>query len=91
MRIFCTKFYNVGKDIFLTGGWDDLVKVIHLFLDCSISGCYKMGFQVWDLRVKTGCVKNIIGPHICGDALDTRVSHTIFWIPTYKIFRVRPF
>ena len=39
------------------------VSIVHTFL-----------FQIWDIRVGNGSIKSIKGPHICGEAIDTRVS-----------------
>ncbi|KAF2904422.1 hypothetical protein ILUMI_01747 [Ignelater luminosus] len=37
-----------------------------------ISGGWDDSVKIWDLREKDGCVRDIRGPHICGDALDIR-------------------
>ncbi|XP_022245206.1 WD repeat-containing protein pop2-like isoform X2 [Limulus polyphemus] len=34
------------------------------------SGGWDESVKVWDLRTEKGLVRNIYGPHICGDALD---------------------
>nr|XP_022900170.1 cleavage stimulation factor subunit 1-like [Onthophagus taurus] len=54
-RIFSIKFHPKRQNIFLSGGWDDCVKI-------------------WDTRNANGCVRNIEGPHICGDAIDVTDS-----------------
>lgn len=35
-------------------------------------------FKIWDERVKDGCVRNIRGPHICGDAIDIKVIKCVY-------------
>lgn len=34
-------------------------------------------FQIWDLRmnVSNACTANIVGPHICGEAIDIKVMN----------------
>ncbi|XP_069703951.1 WD repeat-containing protein 5 homolog [Periplaneta americana] len=63
MRIFALRFHPTMTETFVTGGWDDMVKI-------------------WDIRVKNGCIRNIRGPHICGDAIDLKenVVLTGSWI-----------
>lgn len=38
------------------------------------SGGWDNCVKIWDARVKGGCVKNVNGPHICGDAIDVKVT-----------------
>ncbi|KAI4462223.1 carbohydrate binding domain containing protein [Holotrichia oblita] len=58
LRIFCAKFHPTEEHIFLTGGWDDVIKI-------------------WDVRIKEGCVRNIVGPRICGEAIDVKEKRVL--------------
>uniref|UniRef100_A0A1B6MP67 Uncharacterized protein n=1 Tax=Graphocephala atropunctata TaxID=36148 RepID=A0A1B6MP67_9HEMI len=50
-RIYCVRWLPEDSNIFVSGGWDCIVKV-------------------WDVRKPEGCVRNIEGPYIFGEAID---------------------
>ncbi|KAF7998170.1 hypothetical protein HCN44_009568 [Aphidius gifuensis] len=50
------------------------VKFHQTYPDLIISGGWDDTVRIWDMRVGTGSIKVIKGPHICGDAIDVRES-----------------
>ncbi|XP_012270863.1 uncharacterized protein LOC105694596 [Orussus abietinus] len=47
------------------------------FPEIVITGGWDDTVRIWDIRVGTGSVRCIKGPHICGDAIDVRESHIL--------------
>ncbi|XP_011878123.1 PREDICTED: uncharacterized protein LOC105567672 [Vollenhovia emeryi] len=45
--------------------------------DLILTGGWDDTVRIWDIRVPTGSVRIIRGPHICGDAIDTHETHIL--------------
>ncbi|XP_011687327.1 PREDICTED: WD repeat-containing protein 38-like isoform X2 [Wasmannia auropunctata] len=45
--------------------------------DLIITGGWDDTVRIWDIRVPTGSVRIIKGPHICGDAIDMHETHIL--------------